>query len=86
MTPVSLKPAALRSRVKHSTTEPLRSLNSDVTRNKLEQTIEGIVSKNWEKIENQMGQLLQAIQNSKNNENLSEDNLKTRSVHSPSRA
>ena len=32
MTPVRLEPAALRSRVKHSTTEPLRSLtNSDVT-------------------------------------------------------
>ena len=27
MTPVRLEPAALRSRVKHSTTEPLRSLN-----------------------------------------------------------
>ena len=27
MTPVRLKPAAPRSRVKHSTTEPLRSLN-----------------------------------------------------------
>ena len=26
MTPVRLEPAALRSRVKHSTTEPLRSL------------------------------------------------------------
>ena len=26
MTPVGLEPAALRSRVKHSTTEPLRSL------------------------------------------------------------
>ena len=26
MTPVSLEPGALRSRVKHSTTEPLRSL------------------------------------------------------------
>ena len=33
MTPVRLEPAALRSRVKHSTTEPLRSLNvhADVT-------------------------------------------------------
>ena len=28
MTPVRLEPAAPRSRVKHSTTEPLRSLNS----------------------------------------------------------
>ena len=28
MTPVRLEPAALRSRVKHSTTEPLRSLRS----------------------------------------------------------
>ena len=28
MTPVRLKPAAPRSRVKHSTTEPLRSLNN----------------------------------------------------------
>ena len=27
MTPVRLEPAALRSRVKHSTTEPLRSLS-----------------------------------------------------------
>ena len=27
MTPVRLEPAASRSRVKHSTTEPLRSLN-----------------------------------------------------------
>ena len=27
MTPVRLEPAALRSRVKHSTTEPLHSLN-----------------------------------------------------------
>ena len=30
MTPVRLEPAALRSRVKHSTTEPLRSLNNDL--------------------------------------------------------
>ena len=30
MTPVRLEPAALRSRVKHSTTEPLRSLNWEV--------------------------------------------------------
>ena len=29
MTPVRLEPAALRSRVKHSTTEPLRSLSTD---------------------------------------------------------
>ena len=29
MTPVRLEPAALRSRVKHSTTEPLRSHNLD---------------------------------------------------------
>ena len=29
MTPVRLEPAALRSRVKHSTTEPLRSLYDD---------------------------------------------------------
>ena len=29
MTPVRLEPAALRSRVKHSTTEPLRSLEMD---------------------------------------------------------
>ena len=29
MTPVRLEPAALRSRVKHSTTEPLRSLYPD---------------------------------------------------------
>ena len=29
MTPVRLEPAALRSRVKHSTTEPLRSLCED---------------------------------------------------------
>ena len=29
MTPVRLEPAALRSRVKHSTTEPLRSLESE---------------------------------------------------------
>ena len=28
MTPVRLEPAALRSRVKHSTTEPLRSLQA----------------------------------------------------------
>ena len=28
MTPVRLEPTAPRSRVKHSTTEPLRSLNS----------------------------------------------------------
>ena len=28
MTPVRLEPAALRSRVKHSTTEPLRSQSS----------------------------------------------------------
>ena len=28
MTPVRLEPAALRSRVKHSTTEPLRSLTA----------------------------------------------------------
>ena len=28
MTPVRLEPAALRSQVKHSTTEPLRSLSS----------------------------------------------------------
>ena len=71
----------------HRTTS-LRPLefNSNVTRNELEQTIEGIVSKKWEKIENQMGQLLQAIQNSKNNENLSEENSKTRSVDSPPRA
>ena len=71
----------------HRTTS-LRSLefNSNVTRNELEQTIEGIVSKKWEKIENQMGQLSQVIQNSKNKENLSEDNSKTRSVDSPPRA
>ena len=31
MTPVRLEPAALRSRVKHSTTEPLGSLISGVT-------------------------------------------------------
>ena len=30
MTPVRLEPAALWSRVKHSTTEPLRSLLADV--------------------------------------------------------
>ena len=30
MTPVRLEPAALRSRVKHSTTEPLRSLYSSI--------------------------------------------------------
>ena len=30
VTPVRLEPAALRSRVKHSTTEPLRSLLSDL--------------------------------------------------------
>ena len=30
MTSVRLEPAALRSRVKHSTTEPLRSLNMSV--------------------------------------------------------
>ena len=30
MTPVRLEPAALRSRVKHSTTEPLRSLGKKV--------------------------------------------------------
>ena len=44
MTPVRLEPAALRSRVKHSTTEPLRSLLylptdpkniADVTGNKI---------------------------------------------------
>ena len=29
MTPVRLEPAALRSRVKHSTTEPLRSLQGE---------------------------------------------------------
>ena len=29
MTPVRLEPRALRSRVKHSTTEPLRSLDDD---------------------------------------------------------
>ena len=29
MTPVRLEPAALRSRVKHSTTEPLRSLTGE---------------------------------------------------------
>ena len=29
MTPVRLEPAALRSRVKHSTTEPLRSPHMD---------------------------------------------------------
>ena len=29
MTPVRLEPAALRSRVKHSTTEPLRSHDDD---------------------------------------------------------
>ena len=33
MTPVRLKPAALRSRVKHSTTEPLRSLFRDSDKN-----------------------------------------------------
>ena len=31
MTPVRLEPAALRSRVKHSTTEPLRSLKQQVS-------------------------------------------------------
>ena len=30
MTPVRLEPATLRSRVKHSTTEPLRSLRTHV--------------------------------------------------------
>ena len=30
MTPVRLEPAALRSRVKHSTTEPLRSLKKKI--------------------------------------------------------
>ena len=30
MTPVRLEPAALRSRVKHSTTEPLRSLKKQI--------------------------------------------------------
>ena len=30
MTPVRLEPTALRSRVKHSTTEPLRSLKEGV--------------------------------------------------------
>ena len=30
MTPVRLEPVALRSRVKHSTTEPLRSMNVHV--------------------------------------------------------
>ena len=30
MTPVRLEPSALRSRVKHSTTEPLRSRSSSV--------------------------------------------------------
>ena len=71
----------------HRTTS-LRPLefNSNVTRNELEQTIKGIVSKKWEKIETQMRQLSQAIQNSKNNENLSEDNSKTRSVDSLPRA
>ena len=33
MTPVRLEPAALRSRVKHSTTEPLRSLQVVVRHN-----------------------------------------------------
>ena len=32
MTPVRLEPAALRSRVKHSTTEPLRSLHFKVNK------------------------------------------------------
>ena len=33
MTPVRLEPAALRSRVKHSTTEPLRSLGKELKQN-----------------------------------------------------
>ena len=79
--------AAINELESHITTS-LRPLEFylNVTRNELELTIEGIVSKTWEKIENQMGQLLQAIQNSKNNENLSEGNSKTRSVDSPPRA
>ena len=40
MTPVRLEPAALRSRVKHSTTEPLRSLSTFVIH-----LLESIVSK-----------------------------------------
>ena len=39
MTPVRLEPAAPRSRVKHSTTEPLRSLSMDLVMNN-EQAIE----------------------------------------------
>ena len=35
MTRVRLEPAALRSQVKHSTTEPLRSLHEHVEMNKL---------------------------------------------------
>ena len=35
MTPVRLEPAALRSGVKHSTTEPLRSLTSDYMTSRL---------------------------------------------------
>ena len=35
MTPVRLEPAALRSRVKHSTTEPLRSHNTNYDQEKM---------------------------------------------------
>ena len=42
MTPVRLEPAALRSRVKHSTTEPLRSLIAilEWTKSNVQQNIE----------------------------------------------
>ena len=44
MTPVRLEPVAPRSRVKHSTTEPLRSLNFNV--DKIESNIRAPVSLN----------------------------------------
>ena len=50
MTPVRLEPAALRSRVKHSTTEPLRSHFGDVSVAQLVASMSGLVLGDVDKV------------------------------------